>query len=475
MKFQWVASKTKRVVSSLAHVNKTSSAAEIRQIWYCPQCIDQDYTEWGEPYWHRVHQLPSVFFCPEHHCALSTSCPDCDRPLVLIGWTLVAPPPLQCRCGYDLRRTKNIVEVPLVYRELARLSEAALNHKNAQWDQALVRNYLRAKLASDDTEGESTYTRAISNAFCVERSTDQMLYLKGPGDRPWRLRNRLGCGSAPEFCALMTALGIQFSSAARSLIALKDVPLSDLRQSSVPLETMTVESARGELEKRMIRYPGWNPSNHIGPYWFLRINDNDWLKHRFPNSKQSSMPSVLEDRRELIRLRTDTSLRQSQRDGRMTSLSVRARIRDLDWYRSHDGRSTLTRGSRSPAAARNALETRKGRIFNALQELLANEKRPHRIGRDDLAIQSGLSSSQVASVVLSCTDLKLAIAKVNAGKNRRLLRWAILQLINEGQSFSTKIVCIRAGLPTPRGVKLIISEIREELAVVAQLSRRSNK
>jgi hypothetical protein len=324
-----LASKKRCVVASLAAVNKTSSAAETRRIRYCPRCIDQDHSTWGEPYWHRVHQLPTVFFCHEHHCALSTSCPQCDRSVVLVGRTLAEPPPLQCICGYDLRKANMIGEAPPVYRKLARLSASALNHQKTRWDQALVRNYLRAELASSCTSGRSTYTRTISEAFCVERATDQMLYVRVPGQRPgehpWRLRNRICGGSAPECCALMTALGIEFSSAARGFIALKSVPHRDLKQSVVPLETLTVESARREIEERMIRHPDTNPSNHVGPYWFLRINDDGWLRQRFPNSKQSSMPSVLDDRRELLRLRTDTSLRPSQRDGRMTSLSLRAK------------------------------------------------------------------------------------------------------------------------------------------------------
>lgn len=466
-----LASKTKGVVASLAAVNKTSSAAETRRIRYCPQCIDQDHSTWGEPYWHRVHQLPSVFFCPEHDCALSTSCPECDRPLVLVGWTLVEPPPLQCRCGYDLRKANKIAEAPPVYRELARLSASALNHQETQWDQALVRNYLRAELASSGALGGPTYTRTISQAFCVESATDQTLYVRvpgqSPGERPWRLRNRICSGSAPESCALMTALGIEFSSAAQGFIALKGVPHNDLKQRAVPLETMTIESARREIEERMIRHPDWNPSNHMGPYWFLRINDDEWLRQRFPNSKQSSMPSVLDDRREILRLRTDTSLRPNQRDGRMTSLSLRARIRDLDWYREQDGRSLRPRRSGGALISADILHTRTVRVHKALQDLLAEEKRPHRIGRNELATMSGLSCSQVASVVLSSSDLGRAIAEVNEDKNRRLLRWAILQLLEEGKTITSKTICRRAGLPTFRGVNAIISDIRKELAVTA--------
>ncbi len=38
-----------------------------RQTWqYCPDCMQSDTIKFGEPYWHRVHQLPGVFVCPNH-------------------------------------------------------------------------------------------------------------------------------------------------------------------------------------------------------------------------------------------------------------------------------------------------------------------------------------------------------------------------------------------------------------------------
>jgi len=36
---------------------------------YCPQCIERDREIYGEPYWHRIHQMPGVFICPIHNDA----------------------------------------------------------------------------------------------------------------------------------------------------------------------------------------------------------------------------------------------------------------------------------------------------------------------------------------------------------------------------------------------------------------------
>lgn len=33
---------------------------------YCRECLDEDVSNFGYPYWHRKHQLPSVLVCPTH-------------------------------------------------------------------------------------------------------------------------------------------------------------------------------------------------------------------------------------------------------------------------------------------------------------------------------------------------------------------------------------------------------------------------
>ena len=37
---------------------------------YCPRCYDQDIGRYGEPYWHREHQIPLMPLCPEHSVPL---------------------------------------------------------------------------------------------------------------------------------------------------------------------------------------------------------------------------------------------------------------------------------------------------------------------------------------------------------------------------------------------------------------------
>lgn len=40
---------------------------------FCPCCIEEDKKKFGEPYWHRIHQLPGIKLCPHHEVFLENS------------------------------------------------------------------------------------------------------------------------------------------------------------------------------------------------------------------------------------------------------------------------------------------------------------------------------------------------------------------------------------------------------------------
>ena len=44
-----------------------------RYLQYCPRCAEQDREEYGETYWHRVHQMVGMNVCPVHGCYLIDS------------------------------------------------------------------------------------------------------------------------------------------------------------------------------------------------------------------------------------------------------------------------------------------------------------------------------------------------------------------------------------------------------------------
>lgn len=46
---------------------------------YCPDCIKDDRNQFGETFWHRVHQLAGILVCPVHKCFLQNSSIEWNR------------------------------------------------------------------------------------------------------------------------------------------------------------------------------------------------------------------------------------------------------------------------------------------------------------------------------------------------------------------------------------------------------------
>lgn len=45
-----------------------------RNLRYCPLCVEEEIKLAKEPYWHRSHNIPGVYFCYKHMVALSEKC-----------------------------------------------------------------------------------------------------------------------------------------------------------------------------------------------------------------------------------------------------------------------------------------------------------------------------------------------------------------------------------------------------------------
>lgn len=68
----------------------------------CPRCLPDDIQMYGEPYWHREHQLPGNVLCPIHECKLLTHCLICNEPLSDNNSKELIICPTFCRQGHDL-------------------------------------------------------------------------------------------------------------------------------------------------------------------------------------------------------------------------------------------------------------------------------------------------------------------------------------------------------------------------------------
>lgn len=69
-----------------------------RATYVCPDCLRDDHRDFGTPYLHRSHQLPTSTCCWKHGTPLINRCPDCRCPIEPpIG--LILAPWKGCHCG----------------------------------------------------------------------------------------------------------------------------------------------------------------------------------------------------------------------------------------------------------------------------------------------------------------------------------------------------------------------------------------
>ncbi|MBD2044139.1 TniQ family protein [Coleofasciculus sp. FACHB-64] len=61
-------------ILDVAKVATNSSGDSKRFLKFCPECLENDIQKYGEPYWHRIHQVPGILVCPTHSVVLHDSC-----------------------------------------------------------------------------------------------------------------------------------------------------------------------------------------------------------------------------------------------------------------------------------------------------------------------------------------------------------------------------------------------------------------
>ncbi|AUO07087.1 hypothetical protein NS115_01145 [Paenibacillus jamilae] len=78
-----------------------------RKLRLCPICVDEEVNKYGEPYWHRSHQLPGSIVCHIHNVLLVSECPICKESLADRNDPLPKVLPLFCSRGHSLHCTRS--------------------------------------------------------------------------------------------------------------------------------------------------------------------------------------------------------------------------------------------------------------------------------------------------------------------------------------------------------------------------------
>ncbi|PCH58588.1 MAG: hypothetical protein COC19_08380, partial [SAR86 cluster bacterium] len=144
---------------------------------YCDECIINDREQFGNAYWHRIHQLPGIKVCPHHNVVLQT--------------TAIASK--NCRLRYEFitletavmqkkRRLCNGASKNGLYVSIALDSLWILDHAKEGPDLALIQAALQSRMRLFDwmTRGGSLRARTLRQAWNEQYSL--------------KFRVEMGCG-----------------------------------------------------------------------------------------------------------------------------------------------------------------------------------------------------------------------------------------------------------------------------------------
>lgn len=123
-----------------------SSITMNRYFKFCPQCMKEDLENYGEYYWHRIHQVPCITLCPTHKCFL------CESEVEVRGFnkyeykisTINNCPNKNINISIDDKTVQKLLAIGENI-ELLLNNKDRFNHKTSEWFKLQYINYLKDK------------------------------------------------------------------------------------------------------------------------------------------------------------------------------------------------------------------------------------------------------------------------------------------------------------------------------------------
>jgi hypothetical protein len=140
-----------------------SSVTTPRYFRFCPLCLKEDLQEYGEAYWHRLHQTPGVLVCPVHAIPLS----DSIVPIQGFSRHQYCAASLQ-NCPIDVPResygNSTLKKLLLLAKDIFWLINSDIPHREPSW----FRNQYKALLIERglaSTATQKTYQKNLASSF----------------------------------------------------------------------------------------------------------------------------------------------------------------------------------------------------------------------------------------------------------------------------------------------------------------------
>jgi hypothetical protein len=433
------------VISQLNRMGQQFSQSKSLKPYFCSLCLIFDLSNYGHPYWHKSHQLPTVFYCPTHNIPLQNKCSKCAMSNQTGGKKLMQLPSLICTCGYDYRRqVGKSATSSEIYQRLTKVSVAALENKESDWSANNVKSYFDS--LADELLGskKGQFFSKIVNTFNVEEITTSSFSLKPPAAFKTGLFHRNpSTYRAPDFCLILASLNMNFATASKNFIKAEKQTESSHKKKKLSGLPQSVEMAFTELSELRKKNSKGSLAQYKKLYWYLKLNNIDSLKCFLPNIEKLPIPTIESDRFKIQKL---LSIKSKQVYTNAAAF-VRATLRDNKWLEDQYKYKNQVSYNKLNIARKEKNDRLIEKLNLILQEILDKEKRPVRITAIHLGSYIEFSASQIIELLKKYPEFYNRLKSINADKTRRQLVWAAKELKNEGIAISSKSIYRKAGLP----------------------------
>ncbi|MET2527151.1 TniQ family protein [Ralstonia pseudosolanacearum] len=163
------------------------------QAAYCDECVQEDISPAGVPYWRTEHQVPGLLFCAQHAKPLLAPCRVC----LPTSWAVLVPlPGRRCNCPpiplvdeSELTEGAVAIEMDLARAASKLLDAHYLPELDARAIGALVKQGAARIGIPRGGEPQHQAWAAFISQPALRKSFDRMTYRTIPSHRVWRVLN----------------------------------------------------------------------------------------------------------------------------------------------------------------------------------------------------------------------------------------------------------------------------------------------
>jgi hypothetical protein len=408
---------------------------------YCPVCISSDIARYGEPFWHREHQLPNVYYCVAHRHPLRATCRICHE--VVAGVDFNRKLNGKCANGHSLQSILEASDIDEPLFSLSDLSVSALCGIDLAYKKIDVISLIeRLRVETKPESGSQKISTIVSKFYNAHLSNRHTSYLEVPNpphiDYPafFLINTNKTKASVPWLYAVLTALNANWTLINKHF---------DTRGSTLPkpsarrrfeIVEFTIESAKDVIQAYSCMHDKKNVP--VKAYWFLALYDRNWLVTRFGRIQPT--PDVFDDRQAILKNFCTALLSGSTRYGESKGPFVRAGFRDKKWRDEILFQFQIATRPSEFENSNTIFDDRAKLVLTAVKEFVASPGPPRKVDARQIAQKVGLSHETVSAIVKRTPEILSIFQSSRENFSTLRIIWALRKILELDLRVSAKTI-----------------------------------